>query len=113
MDGWVFDADPGTLTCAQQYNDYVADGLGSLGYETIDAEAFAEWGVEYLKHDWCRAHINDGLLGRETFKKMADALRATGKPIVYSISEYGLFDPHLWAPEFANMWRTTDDLFAR
>lgn len=104
---------PGTLTCAQQYNDYVADGLGSLGYESIDAEAFAEWGVEYLKYDWCRAHLNDGLLAKETFKKMADALRATGSPIVYSISEYGLFDPHLWAPEFCQMWRTTDDLFAR
>ena len=103
---------PGTLTCAQQYNDYVADGLGSLGYETVDADAFAEWGVEYLKYDWCRAHLNDGLLARETFKKMADALRATGKPIVYSISEYGLFEPHLWAPEFSNLWRTTDDLFA-
>ena len=104
---------PGTLTCAQQYDDYIADGLGSLGYETQDALAFAEWGVEYLKYDWCRAHLNDGLEPKAAFKKMSDALRATGKDIVFSISEYGLYKPHEWAPEITNMWRTTDDLFAR
>jgi hypothetical protein len=104
---------PGTLTCAQQYDDYIADGLGSLGYEAQDALAFAEWGVEYLKYDWCRAHLNDGLEPREAFKKMSDALKATGKDIVFSISEYGQYKSHEWAPEFTNMWRTTDDLFAR
>lgn len=103
---------PGSLTCAQQYNDYVADGLGSLGKEQIDAEAFAEWGIDFLKYDWCRAHLNDGLLAKETFAKMAKALDETGREIVYSISEYGLFKPHEWAPEFTQMWRTTDDLFA-
>lgn len=103
---------PGSLTCAQQYNDYVADGLGSLNKERIDAEAFAEWGIDYLKYDWCRAHLNDGLLAKETFSKMARELNRTGREIVYSISEYGLFNPHEWAPEFTQMWRTTDDLFA-
>jgi hypothetical protein len=104
---------PGTLTCAQQYDDYIADGLGSLGFETIDANSFAEWGVDYLKYDWCRAHLNDGLNPEDAFRKMSEALKATGKDIVYSISEYGLFRSHEWAPEFTNMWRTTDDLFAR
>ena len=61
---------PGTLTCAQQYDDYVADGLGSLGFETLDATAFAEWGVDYLKYDWCRAHLNDGLHPQDAFRKM-------------------------------------------
>lgn len=104
---------PGTLTCAQQYDDYIADGLGSLGFETIDAQAFAEWGVHYLKYDWCRAHLNDGLEPRAAFKKMSDALQATGKEIVFSISEYGLYKPYEWAPEFCNMWRTTDDMWWR
>lgn len=104
---------PGTLTCAQQYQDYVAGDLGSLGREQTDADAFAEWGVDYLKYDWCRAHINNGLHAPEAFRKMADALSATGKEMVFSISEYGLYEPHTWAPEFTNMWRTTDDLFAR
>lgn len=103
---------PGSLTCAQQYDDYIADGLGSFNKERIDAQAFAEWGIDYLKYDWCRAHLNDGLLAPATFKKMADELRASGRDIVYSISEYGLFESHKWAPEFTNLWRTTDDLFA-
>lgn len=101
---------PGTLTCAQQYDDYIADGIGSLGFEAIDAWAFAEWGVDYLKYDWCRAHLNDGLEPKEAFKKMSDALKSSGRDIVFSISEYGLFQSHEWAPEFANLWRTTDDL---
>jgi hypothetical protein len=104
---------PGTLTCAQQYDDYIADGLGSLGFETIDANAFAEWGVDYLKYDWCRAHLNDGLRPQDAFRKMSDALQASGRDIVFSISEYGLFKSHEWAPEFTNLWRTTDDLMAR
>lgn len=103
---------PGTLTCAQQYQDYVADNLGSMGFEVTDADAFAEWGVDFLKYDWCRAHLNDGLEAKSSFKRMAEALRGTGRDIVYSISEYGLFKSHEWAPEFANLWRTTDDLFA-
>jgi alpha-galactosidase len=101
---------PGTQTCAQQYFDYHGLDLGSLNHERDDAQAFAEWGVDYLKYDWCRAHINDGLSAPEAFKKMADELAAVAPHIVYSISEYGLFESHLWAPEFANLWRTTDDL---
>jgi hypothetical protein len=103
---------PGTLTCAQQYDDYIAEGIGSLGFETIDANAFAEWGVDYLKYDWCRAHLNDGLNPEEAFKKMSDSLKSSGRDIVFSISEYGLFSSHEWAPNFANLWRTTDDLVA-
>ena len=103
---------PGTLTCAQQYDDYVAADLGSLNHERVDAQAFAEWGIDFVKYDWCRAHLNDGLNPEVAFKKMADELLATGRDIVYSISEYGLYNPHEWAPKFTNMWRTTDDLFA-
>lgn len=103
---------PGTLTCAQQYDDYVAADLGSLNHERVDARAFAEWGIDFVKYDWCRAHLNDGLDPEVSFKKMADELLATGRDIVYSISEYGLYKPHEWAPKFTNMWRTTDDLVA-
>lgn len=101
---------PGSLTCAQQYDDYHGLDLGSLNREEIDVRAFAEWGVDYLKYDWCRAHLNDGLEAPSTFRKMADLLTQYAPEIVYSISEYGLFKSHLWAPEFCNLWRTTDDL---
>jgi alpha-galactosidase len=83
-----------------------------LNRERIDAETFAEWGIDFLKYDWCRAHVNDGLDPKIAFKRMSDELRVTGKDIVYSISEYGHYDPQLWAPAFAQMWRTTDDLVA-
>jgi len=103
---------PGRFTCGQQYQDYHGLDLGSLGYEEIDAQAFADWGIDYLKYDWCRAHINDGLDAPAAFRKMADALAKYAPDVVYSISEYGLFESHKWAPEFTNLWRTTDDLFA-
>jgi len=101
---------PGRHTCLEQYFDYHSLGGGSLGFEDVDAQAFAEWGIEYLKYDWCRAHINDGLIAPVAFQKMADALARHAPNIVYSISEYGLFKSHEWAPAFANLWRTTDDL---
>lgn len=103
---------PGRFTCFEQYQDYHGNGLGSLDLEEIDAIAFAEWGVDFLKYDWCRAHFNDGLTAPEAFRKMANYLDQHAPNMIYSISEYGLFQSHLWAPEFANMWRTTDDLFA-
>lgn len=103
---------PGSTTCGQYYDNYPATGIGSLGYETLDAETFAGWGVDFLKYDWCRAHLNDGLEPRAAFARMARELDATGHDILYSISEYGLFAPWEWAPDFANMWRTTDDLHA-
>jgi len=101
---------PGRYTCLEQYFDYHGNGTGSHGFEEVDAQAFAEWGIDYLKYDWCRAHINDGLNAPEAFQKMADALEKYAPNIVYSISEYGLFKSHEWAPKFANLWRTTDDL---
>ena len=103
---------PGSLTCGQQYMDYHAENIGSLNHEEIDAQTLADWKVDFLKYDWCRAHVNDGLIAEPTFKKMADALEKYAPNIIYSISEYGLFQSHLWAPQFANMWRTTDDLLA-
>ena len=101
---------PGSLTCAQQYDNYQGNDLGSLNREELDAQTFSDWGVDFLKYDWCRAHLNDGLVAQDAFRKMATELEKLDREIVYSISEYGLFESHLWAPEFTNMWRTTDDL---
>ena len=101
---------PGSLTCAQQYDNYQGNDLGSLNREELDAQTFSDWGVDFLKYDWCRAHLNDGLVAPDAFRKMATELEKLDREIVYSISEYGLFESHLWAPEFTNMWRTTDDL---
>ncbi|WP_222706596.1 glycoside hydrolase family 27 protein [Lacisediminihabitans profunda] len=101
---------PGSQTCANYYAQYPVRGIGSLGHETQDAATFARWGVDFLKYDWCRADLTDGLRERPAFAKMGDALRATGRKIVYSISEYGVQKPWLWAPGLANLWRTSHDI---
>jgi alpha-galactosidase len=101
---------PGSLTCAQQYDDYGGDPLGSLGFEELDAHTFAAWGVDYLKYDWCRADVNDGLAAVDAFGRMRRELDRLGRPMVYAISEYGLFEPWHWAPGTAHQWRTTGDL---
>ena len=95
---------PGPRTCF---------GLpASYGHEEQDAKTFAAWGIDYLKYDWCSAgkiYTNDQL--RAVYQKMGDALEAAGRPIVYSLCEYGLGSVEKWGPEVGgNLWRTTDDI---
>ncbi|MFF1608740.1 glycoside hydrolase family 27 protein [Amycolatopsis sp. NPDC058278] len=93
----------GTMTC-QSYP-------GSLGHEQADANLFASWGVDYLKYDNC---FNNGSNSQEDYIRrysaMRDALKATGRPIVYSICEWGDFAPATWAADVGNLWRTTGDI---
>jgi len=85
---------------------------GSYGHEQQDAKTYAQWGIDYLKYDWCsagRIYRNEDL--RAVYQKMGDALQATGRPIVYSLCEYGMDDPWKWGPSVgANLWRTTGDI---
>jgi alpha-galactosidase len=95
--------DAGTATCA---------GFpGSLGHEQIDAQTFADWGVDYLKYDNCN---NAGSTTKEQYiqrySAMRDALAAADRPIVYSICEWGVNDPWTWAADVGNLWRTTGDI---
>lgn len=101
---------PGTRTCANDWDDYPVTGLGSHGHERIDAETWAEWGVDYLKYDWCDAHVNAGAVKIPAFTRMRDELARAGRDIVYAISEYGVDSPWLWAGDVANSWRTTQDI---
>jgi alpha-galactosidase len=102
---------PGKDTCAMRYDDYPGSGLGSFGHEEQDAALFASWGVDFLKYDWCLADENAGLEPVPAFSHMRDVLARQGRPIVYSISEYGINQPWTWAHDVANLWRTTADLF--
>ncbi|MEV5203106.1 NPCBM/NEW2 domain-containing protein [Streptomyces sp. NPDC053720] len=91
----------GTKTC-----DSV--GLpGALGHEFSDAQQFADWGIDYLKYDNCN---NQGVDAKKRYATMRDALAATGRPIVYSICEWGENRPWEWAGELGNLWRTTGDI---
>ncbi|GAA4409597.1 ricin-type beta-trefoil lectin domain protein [Actinokineospora soli] len=102
---------PNERTCAQGVGTHPGS-TGSLGHEAQDAAAFASWGVDYLKYDWCSSWgTRDEQVAR--FTVMRDALRATGRPIVYSINPNSFHTPtgddYDWG-EVAHLWRTTEDL---
>ncbi|RFZ94477.1 glycoside hydrolase family 27 protein [Mucilaginibacter conchicola] len=89
----------GKLTCAGR--------PGSRGYEFQDARTYAKWGVDYLKLDWCNS---DGQTTKEAYTLMRDALYKAGRPIVFSICEWGNSKPWYWAQDVGHLWRTTGDI---
>jgi len=101
-------SDAGTMTCGDQ--------PASFGYEANDAKMFAEWGVDYLKYDYCYcpdygSENNDYKMAIARYKTMGDALKATGRPIVYSICEWGPRSPWLWGKEVGgHLWRISYDV---
>jgi len=80
---------------------------GTRGHEYEDARLYASWGVDFLKYDWCNT---DSLNTPEAYKTMSAALRATGRPIVFSICEWGDHNPWLWAVGIGELYRTTGDI---
>ncbi|CAA7389276.1 unnamed protein product [Spirodela intermedia] len=92
-------SDAGAFTCQVR--------PGSLFHEQNDAELFASWGVDYIKYDNC---FNLGIKPEERYPPMRDALNATGRAIFYSLCEWGVDEPALWAGKVGNSWRTTDDI---
>jgi alpha-galactosidase len=91
----------GTATCAGY--------PGSLNHETTDANDFAAWGVDYLKYDNCN---NQGVDWQTRYNAMKNALAATGRPIVYSLCEWGQDNVWTWGAGTGNLWRTTGDINA-
>jgi alpha-galactosidase len=83
---------------------------GSNGYEVEDARQYAAWGVDYLKYDWCNT---DGVDPKIAYPTMRDALRATGRPIIFSMCEWGRSQPWTWARGVGHLWRTTGDISDR
>jgi len=81
---------------------------GSRGHEYQDALKYAEWDVDYLKYDWCNT---DNLDPAEAYKTMRDALFAAGRPVLFSICEWGNSNPWEWAGEVGHSWRTTGDIY--
>jgi alpha-galactosidase len=83
---------------------------GSNGFEVEDARQYAAWGVDYLKFDWCST---DGVDPKIAYPTMRDALKATGRPILFSMCEWGTSKPWTWSRGVAHMWRTTGDISDR
>jgi len=103
---------PGPKTCA---------GFeGSYGHEAQDAQTYAAWGIDYLKYDLCS--LAEPMIAAKSldtaqsiqlaaYRKMEAALQATGRPMVYSLCQYGFYQPWRWAPQVGgNSWRTTGDI---
>jgi alpha-galactosidase len=80
---------------------------GGRGYQFQDARQYAAWGVDYLKYDWCYSEEQNG---KAAYKTMCDALKACGRPIVFSICEWGTNKPWLWGQGIGHLWRTTEDI---
>jgi len=90
--------------------EYTCGGVtASYNFEELDAKTFASWGIDYLKYDYCNAP-EDVTTAFTRYKKMGDALKKTGRPIIYAICEWGQRKPWLWAKAAGgNLWRTTWD----
>jgi alpha-galactosidase len=112
---------PGPKTCARFE--------GSMGHEDQDAQLYASWGIDYLKYDLCSFHngvmrkaypgdspdamTSQYKMMRQAYEKMHQALLKTGRPMVYSLCQYGFDSVWQWGPEVgANLWRTTGDVTA-
>lgn len=115
---------PGPLTCG--------GCIGSYDHEELDAASYAEWGFDYLKHDWCsynpgmEAKRSRAIGGAEMFKDVTDenlrnlilpyagmraALDHQKRDIVYSLCQYGMGDVSKWGGKVGgNCWRTTGDI---
>ena len=95
---------PGPNTCAGYE--------GSYGHEEQDARTYAAWGIDYLKYDWCGArNIYTDQEMQAVYQEMGEALLKSGRPILYSLCQYGRDDVWKWGPEVGgNAWRTTGDI---
>jgi alpha-galactosidase len=81
---------------------------GSRGHEYQDALTYAKWGVDYLKYDWCNT---EGLKAEGAYLTMRDAVYAAGRPVVFSICEWGGSKPWEWGKNVGHLWRTTGDIY--
>ncbi len=93
-------SDAGYFTCSKMMP-------GSLGHEEQDAKTFASWGIDYLKYDNCNT---DGSRPTVRYPVMTRALMKAGRPIFFSLCEWGDLHPALWGAEVGNSWRTTNDI---
>lgn len=90
----------GTHTCAGY--------PGTRGYEYQDARFYADLNIDFLKYDWCNT---EGINAKEAYTTMSNALQTTGKPIVFSLCEWGDNQPWDWGKPVGNLWRISGDIY--
>ena len=99
---------PGPTTCG--------GCTGSFGYEAQDAKTYADWGYDYLKHDWCSYEgVAEGTgleRAMKPYRIMGKALREQERDIVFSLCQYGKDDVSVWGEKVgAQCWRVVGDIF--
>ncbi|XP_011402528.1 PREDICTED: alpha-galactosidase-like [Amphimedon queenslandica] len=100
--------DAGMYTCSPGGRNHTIPG--SYGHYEQDANAYASWGVEYVKVDWCSTKVNGTQLDpHKQYQEMSEALNKTGKPIFLNSCEWGIDKPWEWMHQYANSWRTGPD----
>ncbi|MFH1196210.1 MAG: glycoside hydrolase family 27 protein [bacterium] len=92
-------SDAGWQTCGSK--------PGSRGREFQDALTYAQWEIDYLKYDWCNT---EALNAEGAYSTMRNALFEAGRPIVFSLCEWGNNKPWTWAKNVGHLWRTTGDI---
>lgn len=92
----------GILTCAGYPSSY--------DHEFQDASLFAEWGIDYLKYDYCNFPKNADCINR--YQTMSMALKATGKNILFAACNWGSENSWSWMRSIgAHTYRSTGDIF--
>lgn len=90
----------GTKTCAGY--------PGTRGFEYQDARFYAKLGIDFLKYDWCNT---EGITAKEAYNTMSNALKTAGRPIVFSLCEWGDNQPWEWGKPIGNLWRISGDIY--
>ena len=93
-------SDAGATTCGGH--------PGSRGHEFQDAITYAAWGIDYVKYDWCDTK---GLNSAAAYTTMRDAIRSAGRPMLFSMCEWGDTKPWEWGTDVGHSWRTTGDIY--
>jgi alpha-galactosidase len=93
-------SDAGATTCGGR--------PGSRGHEYQDARTYASWGIDYVKYDWCNT---PSMNAEAAYTTMRDAIAKAGRPMLFSLCEWGMSKPWEWAGQVGHSWRTTPDIY--
>ena len=90
-----------------------APGSGSEGHYDQDFLQFSKWGFDFVKVDWCGGS-KEGLDAKTAYQAISDSIKKataqTGRPMVFSVCNWGDQSPWNWAPSMSTMWRTSQDI---
>jgi alpha-galactosidase len=105
----------GTATCCNYFAAF-DPSHPDIGYDQLDANAYANWGIDYLKEDWCSvpSDFQNPAGSQKLYARMRDALKTatskTGRPIVFSLCNWGMFSVSQWGDTIGHLWRTGSDI---